>query len=42
MALFTIQGIGNNLSGDRKMLTNNTMEYYADTKTDVYEELVIT
>lgn len=24
------------------MLTNNTMEYYADTKTGVYEELVIT
>ena len=42
MALFTIQGFGNNLSGDRKMLINNMMEYYADNKTDVYEEHVIT
>ena len=42
MALFTIKGFGNNLSGDRKMLINNMMEYYADTKTDVYEELVVT
>lgn len=39
MALSTIQDIGNNLSSDRKMLVNNVMEYYADTKTDVYEEL---
>lgn len=32
----------NNPFDDREMVVNDIMEYYADIKTDVYKELVIT